>query len=67
MESHSPAILDGYKGVLILKPTKETEEYYHRLQVKKERPTRRWKRCATCPPSPGTDATSACPSTWSSP
>lgn len=37
VESHSPAILDGYKGVLILKPTKETEEYYHRLQVEKEK------------------------------
>ena len=36
VESHSPAILDGYKGVLILKPTKETEEYYHRLQVERK-------------------------------
>ena len=67
VESHSPAILDGYKGVLILKPTKETEEYYHRLQVEKEKAYKALEALAACPPSPGTDATSACPSTWSSP
>lgn len=37
VESHAPAILDGYKGVLILKPTQETVEYYNRLQVEKEK------------------------------
>ena len=35
--SDTAAMVDGYKGVLILKPTKETEEYYHRLQVEKEK------------------------------
>lgn len=30
VESHAPAILDGYKGVLILKPSTETVEYYKR-------------------------------------
>ncbi|MFR1410932.1 MAG: hypothetical protein ACLSUW_00510 [Akkermansia sp.] len=35
MESHSPAILDGYKGVLIQETHEETEEY--RLQVEKEK------------------------------
>ncbi|QWO95879.1 phosphoenolpyruvate--protein phosphotransferase [Candidatus Akkermansia timonensis] len=37
VESHAPAILDGYKGVLILKPSTETVEYYKRLQVEKEK------------------------------
>lgn len=37
VESHAPAILDGYKGVLILNPTQETIEYYHRLQLEKEK------------------------------
>lgn len=37
VESHAPAILDGYKGVLILKPAPETVEYYKRLQVEKEK------------------------------
>ena len=67
VESHSPAILDGYKGVLILKPTKETEEYYHRLQVEKEKAYKALEALRDLPTTPGTDATSACPSTWSSP
>lgn len=37
VESHAPAILDGYKGVLIIKPTEETIDYYKRLQVEKEK------------------------------
>ena len=39
MESRmgTQAILDGYNGVLILNPTRETREYYERLQTEKEK------------------------------
>lgn len=37
VESHASAILDGYKGSLILKPSQETIDYYKRLQVEKEK------------------------------
>lgn len=32
-----PAILDGYNGELILNPSRETREFYERLQVEKEK------------------------------
>lgn len=67
VESHAPAILDGYKGVLILKPSTETVEYYKRLQVEKEKAYKALEPCGTCPPSPGTAAASGSPSTWNSP
>lgn len=35
--SGRPAILDGYNGVLIINPTKETQDYYKALQAEKEK------------------------------